>query len=206
MVKTWRYKIWKESPFNISAFKKYGIGNFSFYVLEECEKDINILNEREVYFINKYNSNNPEKGYNLTSGGGGVSGYTHNEERRRKISENTPKMNGEKHPFFGKHWDDEMKEHLRTLLSRENSPVFGTKHPNSISKYYGVGIHHNNTTKYDTEYSYIYWRARLRVDKKDILIGYFKTEIEAAIAYDDYVVDHKLKNPLNFPENYIDMA
>lgn len=47
------------------AFRKYGIENFSFEIIEEVEKDQ--LNEREIYWIEKYNSYN--KGYNATLGG-----------------------------------------------------------------------------------------------------------------------------------------
>ena len=47
------------------AFKKYGITNFKFEVLEECEPQN--LNEREIYWINFYNSF--ENGYNMTPGG-----------------------------------------------------------------------------------------------------------------------------------------
>lgn len=44
------------------AFRKYGLENFSFEVLEECDNEL--LNEKEVYWINYYQ---PE--YNQTGGG-----------------------------------------------------------------------------------------------------------------------------------------
>ena len=49
------------------AMIKYGIENFSFEVIEECEKEK--LNDREIYWISFYNSNNKNNGYNLTNGG-----------------------------------------------------------------------------------------------------------------------------------------
>ncbi len=49
------------------AFKKYGLENFSFEVIEQCEKDE--LNEREQYWIKYYNSY--INGYNMTPGGAG---------------------------------------------------------------------------------------------------------------------------------------
>lgn len=49
------------------AFSKYGIDNFSFEVIEECEVDL--LNEREIYWISFYNSNQRKFGYNQTLGG-----------------------------------------------------------------------------------------------------------------------------------------
>lgn len=50
------------------AMRKCGIENFTFQILEEniMLKD---LNNREAYYIDKYNSNNKEYGYNLTRGG-----------------------------------------------------------------------------------------------------------------------------------------
>lgn len=41
------------------------------------------------------------------------------------------------------------------------------------------------------------WRARITCNKKEILIGLFNTEIEAAQAYNKYVVEHNLNRPLN---------
>ena len=49
------------------AFRKYGIENFSFEIIEECKP--NFLDEKEIYWINFYNTLN--EGYNQTSGGNG---------------------------------------------------------------------------------------------------------------------------------------
>lgn len=67
---------WKEHrirPFNSNSeqyncplyrsIRKYGIENFNFIVLEECS--INDLNEKEQFYIKKYNSINRDYGYNL---------------------------------------------------------------------------------------------------------------------------------------------
>ena len=50
-----------------NAIKKYGVENFSFEVLEECPVDK--LNEREIYWIDKFDTYN--NGYNMTIGGEG---------------------------------------------------------------------------------------------------------------------------------------
>ena len=55
----------KENTAIQSAFKKYGISNFSFEVIEECLKEE--LDAKEIYWIAKYDSFN--NGYNLTQGG-----------------------------------------------------------------------------------------------------------------------------------------
>lgn len=55
------------------SIRKYGLENFSFFVLEECSKEV--LNEKEIYWISYYDSSNPEKGYNLTLGGSNAATY-----------------------------------------------------------------------------------------------------------------------------------
>lgn len=75
---------WKEhlcKPFNpndssynsyfYKAIRKYGIENFSFSIVEQCEK--NELNDKEQYWIRFYQSCDHNFGYNLTSGGEGLS-------------------------------------------------------------------------------------------------------------------------------------
>ena len=46
------------------AMREFGIDNFSFEVIEECEL-IN-LNDKEKYYIDKYNTMNPN-GYNIST-------------------------------------------------------------------------------------------------------------------------------------------
>lgn len=47
------------------AIHKYGVENFTYEIIEECDKEN--LDEREIYWIAYYNSK--KEGYNLTSGG-----------------------------------------------------------------------------------------------------------------------------------------
>ena len=63
------------------AIRKYGWENFTKDILidDVPEEDLNNL---EINYIAFYNSFNREKGYNLTIGGGGMSGYRHTEEQR----------------------------------------------------------------------------------------------------------------------------
>lgn len=69
-----RWTSHKNVPFNpnyqeydyplYKAIRKYGLENFSFEVLEECS--IEELNEKEDFWINKYNSIDSDHGYNQT--------------------------------------------------------------------------------------------------------------------------------------------
>lgn len=54
------------------ALRKYGIENFSFEVLEECSQEL--LNEKEIFWIAHYKSNDRDFGYNVLADGqnGGV--------------------------------------------------------------------------------------------------------------------------------------
>lgn len=49
------------------AMWKYGVENFIFEILEETSVDV--LDEREKYYIDFYKSNHKDMGYNLTEGG-----------------------------------------------------------------------------------------------------------------------------------------
>ena len=42
------------------------------------------------------------------------------------------------------------------------------------------------------------WRARIRVNNTEVLIGIFDTALEAALAYDNYVLTHNLEHTRNF--------
>ena len=54
-----------------------------FTIIEQCKREK--LNEREVYWINQYNT--LKDGYNLCEGGGTTTGYKFTDEQRKKISE-----------------------------------------------------------------------------------------------------------------------
>lgn len=53
----------KINNYLLSSIEKYGIENFSFEVLEFCS--IELTSERELYWIEFYNSINRDSGYNL---------------------------------------------------------------------------------------------------------------------------------------------
>lgn len=73
-----------------SARLKYGPESFTYEVLETVEatedKIKEILDNLEMLYIKKYNSNSREFGYNLTIGGKTTLGYKFSEEAKRKLS------------------------------------------------------------------------------------------------------------------------
>ena len=50
-----------------SSYDTYTYDNFKFYLVEECS--IDLLDERERYYISSYNTCNRDYGYNIESGG-----------------------------------------------------------------------------------------------------------------------------------------
>lgn len=70
------------------AMNKYGYDNFIIEEIEQCADSQ--LDEREIYWIAFYKSNNKNYGYNMTEGGGGGNTWSknpHKEDTSRKISE-----------------------------------------------------------------------------------------------------------------------
>ena len=92
------------------AWNKYGEDNFSWSVLELC--NIDYLDEREQYWINKYDSFN--NGFNQTLGGDGKRGYHESDETK------------EKHAIATKNtWTFERKKEQRNRMLGDNNPMFG---------------------------------------------------------------------------------
>ena len=66
----WKQVARGDSDYLHNSMRKYGKENFEYEIIEECGQDI--INEREIYWIEYFNSYN--NGYNLTLGGEGVKG------------------------------------------------------------------------------------------------------------------------------------
>lgn len=93
------------------AIKQYGWDNFDHLIIASnlTKKEAEDL---EVELIAKYNTNNPDFGYNLTSGGG-VGVFRHSEESKRLMSEHTK---GELNPMYGKHHSPETRAKIVKAL------------------------------------------------------------------------------------------
>lgn len=105
------------------AYNKYGKSNFEFILLEEC--DVNILLNREQYYINEY-----KPFYNSLKIAGGFLGYNHpkessltHSERAKKQWENyTEKQKEEKLKYF-KEYSENLKgknlpENIKLKISK----------------------------------------------------------------------------------------
>lgn len=98
-----------ENRYLINSWFKYGRDNFQYIVLEYLEHNETLLKERELYWINKLDSCNREKGYNLridTSTNCIVSKETRNLQsiNRRKRYKDNPELKENLSIFFKKFW------------------------------------------------------------------------------------------------------
>lgn len=82
-----------------NAWDKYGEDNFTVFIIEQCPVDV--LDEREIYYIGLFDTKSC--GYNYTDGGGGRRGYKLPESVREKMSKSQT----------GKHHTEEAKEKMR---------------------------------------------------------------------------------------------
>ena len=128
------------------AFRKYGIENFSFEILEECKKEE--LNEREIYWISFYDT--VKNGYNVSRGGQSPCSFNQDKinevkdllENTRKTFNEISEITGIKYDVIvkinkGKHWIDEdrtypiryvrpTKELLEKILQETNFNLIET--------------------------------------------------------------------------------
>ena len=115
-----------------SAIKKYGWDNFTHEVLYEG-LDKKTACKKEVELIAFYDSTNPKKGYNISTGGDtGYSVTFVSEETRRKLSE---AFSGENNPMYGKHHTEESKKKIsqnRHYLRGEEHPGYGKPIPEHL--------------------------------------------------------------------------
>jgi len=115
------------------SIKKYGIENFKKEIIEECS-DYKQLCEKEVYWINFYNSIDKTIGYNISSGGN-----QYNPESWEKFRNDTDRYNK---------WIEKMK----SVTSGENNPMYGVEYTEERrQKYIKTRKENYHKHKYSTE-------------------------------------------------------
>lgn len=127
----------------VKALKKYGLESFTYEVIETVDESK--LNEREIYWINYFDSF--RNGYNMTLGGDGHRGeigeegrkhialghigIKHTEEEKKKISESHKK-------YWASLSDDEKNERISKLphvsLKGEKNGMYGKHHSKESRK------------------------------------------------------------------------
>ena len=195
-----------------SAVDKYGIENFTFSVIEECP--IEMLDEREVFWIEKLQSANRKYGYNRSLGG----------QANRLVSEHTrmlmrERFEGEK-SRTAKISEDVAKDIVQRLTKGES--IHGIAKALGISHKIVAGIRAKHKWKYltkgvvfpskrSTEYKWVsvvpktnypLYRAVIKIDGKKIYDKSWDTAYDAAVAREIFIRENKLLGVArNFPDN-----
>ena len=114
-------KIESNRPF-MTSIKNYGIGNFVFEIIDSAD-NLNELNDKEIYWIDFYNSVSPN-GYNVTGGGQGKKMISTNELSKRisKGLQNSEKWQKTKNS----------EEYKKKFLCRNKGKKFTPEHKKKI--------------------------------------------------------------------------
>lgn len=156
------------------AWNKYGENTFDFYIIEECIEDE--LNDKEIFYIQKYDSTNNIYGYNLTDGGDGgntLIKYTDDEfsaycKKRREILKG--KIPYGENAGCAKLKEFQVKEIIQRLLKNDFNY--------NIAKDYNIScstindIRHHKTWKYLTDgivFDDISKRKNIRTSSKKVI-------------------------------------
>lgn len=98
----------KRKTYFDSCYCKKHLKDFVAEIIDSADT-IEELNEKEIYYIEKYNSMVPN-GYNACIGGENSIGYHHTSETKEKMRKCKDGMyKGEENPFFNKHHSEEQK-------------------------------------------------------------------------------------------------
>ncbi len=181
-----RYRLKKgdhRNPHLQSSYNKYGPETFEFEVLEECSTSK--VDERECYWIEKYNACNRLLGYNLEKGGNGNKELS--DETRAKLS----KAHQGKTGFFNEKEVEEIKIQL-----------INGKNPTEIAKELGVRTCIIYNIKYRETYAWVRTDLNDKLGEKkhrnkiELLTDDEKKDIEKRIldleSYDSIGEDYKI--------------
>lgn len=133
----------------------FGWNIFELYIIERFDYDVKEeeLLDRESYWISKYDTTNPDKGYNTCSYSNHTKGTQLTDETKKKISEaskelwkdqtyrkkQTDRMTGEKNFFYGKHFNGELnpmygKHHSDETVAKIKEALTGKPNYSAMKK------------------------------------------------------------------------
>ncbi len=199
---------------------EYGEMSFVFFIVEQCSPEI--LKDREIFYVNKYDTKFPN-GFNQTDGGEGTSGRHHTVEGKKKMSDAWKNF---RRPI-DKEWARKISEsnmgkifseYSRLILSEkrkgEKNPFYGKTHTDEVKEVlseYRLGGSFKKRNGSSSEYKGVFrrnnsdvWECYVDYKKKRYYVGRSKSEIECAMMYDIFCLEKEIQKPLNFPEKISD--
>lgn len=143
---------YKNCTYFWKAIQKYGWDNFE-HIIFASNLTQEEANKIERLLIALYDTNNIDKGYNLTAGGDAAfpSDYT-----RERISMNHADVSGSNNPFYGKKHTDETKEKIskanKNRFAGDKNPMYGVHRFGENAPGYQKG---KEVVQLDIDYNYI---------------------------------------------------
>lgn len=170
----------------INAWHKYGKENFDYFVLEYLAVDEQLVKERELYWIQQYNSTNRQFGYNLRLDSS-TKMIVH-EETKQKLSES---VTGEKNPNFGHRWTKEQKERMSAIKKQQYQDGIVKYIPENTKK--GIDIR-NQRWKENPELKELMKEKVKKSNTKYKIYQYNKNTMELVRVW-SYITDIIKENP-----------
>lgn len=192
-----------------NARKKYNSSDYWDYeILEYCTKED--LDNREIYYINYYKSDDRRFGYNLNKGGCGNKGYELSETARNKIINSDYNIKRSK-PIYQINEDGVIVNKFRN--ANEIETKLGFQHFNILQccknvykQFYGYKWLYVEDYKEDKDYSFKYSKNRkiLQYNLEGELINIWDNLTTAAKSLNitktaiNNVIKHKMNTCLNY--------
>lgn len=120
-----------------NAWHKYGESCFAYFVVEYTAENVNILAERELYWIEYLNATDRKYGYNLRMDSS--SGMICSEETRKL---RCILCKGSNNPNYGNYWSEEKKRKMSELKLQQYKE--GIVKPNLNATYKGINQRNKN--------------------------------------------------------------
>ncbi len=111
------------------AIRKYSPKNFTHEVIFWTDNENEVF-AKEVELIKKYHARAP-RGYNLTDGAEGNSGWIPSETTRKKLSKAS---RGKNNHFYGKHQSSETRKKISKATQGKNNPFYGKYHSSKTKR------------------------------------------------------------------------
>lgn len=173
------------------AIKKYGWDNFKQEILIDNvpEEDLSSL---EISYIELHDSTNPKKGYNLTKGGEGVTGWIPTNETKKKMSMSSKKHSAEEGCISfhknAKKWQVKSAGGKGKYIGSFPTKALAEE---ALTKYIATGKTYLTNRKYGTGCIVLTKNNTYKLIYKNKYVGCFKTKELAEEALTKYITTGK---------------
>lgn len=170
----------------IHAWFKYGEDNFDYYVLEYLNIDEDLLRNRELYWMQKYNSTDRKYGYNLRMDSS-TKMIVH-QETKDKLSKT---ITGENNPNYNHKWSEEKKKYMSNLKKQQYKDGIVSVNMEAIRK--GINIRNQRFKENPQLVRNMAEKVKEKIAKYKIY-QYDKNTMELIKTW-DYIADIIKENP-----------